>query len=167
MRRYKEAVGGQPWKGVIVRKSLVVAVAVVAVGVSGVAAAATKVEHTHGVAWVGITHTEGKNLYLSGDFKDAKLGRGAIVYITRVSPSSQTGTFHVVARTVTLYTQEGSLQGTGAADETITSSSSTVTNGTFDLTKGTGAYKGHTFKGTFSGPQKQGVWTFTYHAVYR
>lgn len=151
----------------IVRKSVVAAVAVVAVGVSGVAAAAIKAEHSHGVAWVGITHTEGKDLYIAGDFKDSKLGRGTIVYITRVSGSSTPGTFHVITRKVTLYTTAGSLQGTGAADEVITSSSATVKNGTFTLTRGTGAYKGHTFKGTFGGPQKQGVWTFTYNAVYR
>jgi hypothetical protein len=42
-----------------------------------------------------------------------------------------------------------------------------VKNGTFTLTKGTGAYRGHTLKGTFGGPQKAGVWTFTYKAVYR
>jgi hypothetical protein len=144
-----------------------VAVAGAAIGTSGVAAATTKGTHTHGVAWVGITHTEGKDLYISGDFKDSKLGRGAIVYITRVSASSQPGTVHVTALKVTVFTASGSLQGTGAADEVIRSSSSTVKNGTFSLTKGTGAYKGHSFKGTFGGPQKQGVWTFTYHAVYR
>ncbi len=148
-------------------RRLIAAVGVLAVGVSGLAAAATKGQHTHGVAWVGITHTEGKNVYISGDFKDSKLGRGAIVYITRVGGSSKPGTFHVTASRVTLYTSAGSLQGTGAADEVITPSSVTVKNGTFSLTKGTGAYKGHTFNGKFGGPQKQGVYTFAYSAVYR
>ena len=149
------------------RRSLVAGVTVLALGVSGLATAATKGEHTHGVAWVGVTHTQSKDVYISGDFKDSKLGRGAIVYITRAAGSSKPGTFHVVARKVTLYTTAGSLQGTGAGDEVITPSSVSVKNGTFSLTKGTGAYKGHTFKGTFAGPQKQGVYTFTYKAVYR
>jgi hypothetical protein len=149
------------------RKSLLAVVAVLAVGASGVAAAATNGRHTRGVAYVGVTHTEGKDLYISGDFKDSLLGRGAIVYITRVGGASKPGTIHVVSRRVTLYTTAGSLQGTGAADEVITSSSVTVKNGTFSLTKGTGAYKGHTFKGKFGGPQRQGVYTFTYRAVYR
>jgi hypothetical protein len=148
-------------------KGLVATAAAVAIGVSGVAVAATNGEHTHGVAWVGVTHTEGKDVYISGDFKDSMLGRGAIVYITRVSGSSKPGTFHVTALKVTLFTASGSLQGTGAADEEITSSSSTVKNGTFSLTKGTGAYKGHSFTGRFGGPETKGVWTFTYNAVYR
>ena len=151
----------------VVRSSLVAAVAVIAAGTGGVAAATTNLQHTHGVAWVGVTHTEGKDLYISGDFHDSLFGRGALVYLTRVSGSSKPGTFHVTALRVTLYTASGSLQGTGAADEVITSSSSTVKNGTFFLTKGTGAYKGHSLKGTFGGPQNKGVWTFTYNAVYR
>jgi hypothetical protein len=154
-------------KEFIMRKPLLAAGAVLAVGTSGVAAAATTGQHTHGVAYVGVTHTEGKNLYISGDFKDSLFGRGAIVYITRVGGSSKPGTVHVLSPQVTLYTRAGSLQGTGAADEVITSSSTTVKNGTFFLTKGTGAYKGHTFKGTFSGPLTQGVYTFTYSGVYR
>ena len=149
------------------RKSLIASVALLVVGASGVAAAATKAEHTHGTAWVGITHSEGKKLYISGDFKDSKLGRGAIVYLTRLGGSSKPGTIHVTATKVTLYTASGSLQGTGSADEVITPTSTTVKNGTFSLTKGTGAYKGHTFKGKFSGPFSQGVYTFTYKAVYR
>lgn len=149
------------------RKPLFAAVAATALAVSGWATAATGAVHTHGVAWVGITHSEGKSLYVSGDFKDAKLGRGAIVYVTRVSTTSKTGAFHVVASRVTIYTAAGSLQGTGAADEVVTASATTVKNGTFSLTKGTGAYKGHTFKGTFGGPFVNGVYTFTYHAVLR
>jgi hypothetical protein len=146
---------------------VLVAAAAAAVGTSGVAVAATTGQHTHGVAWVGVTHTEGKNVYISGDFKDSLFGRGAIVYVTRVAGSSKPGTVHVVSPQVTIYTTAGSLQGTGAADEVITPSSTTVKNGTFFLTKGTGAYKGHTFKGTFSGPLNKGVYTFTYGGVYR
>jgi hypothetical protein len=146
---------------------LMAVAAMLAVGVSGVAAAATKREHTHGVAWVTITHTAGQDHYIAGDFQDSKLGRGAIVYVSRVSATSTPGTFHVNAIKITVYTTRGSLQGTGSADDVITPSSATVTNGTFSLTKGTGAYKGHTFKGTFGGPAKQGVYTFTYKAVYR
>ena len=146
---------------------VVAAAALLAVGGSGVAAAATQAVHTHGVLWVTITHTAGQNHYIDGDFKDSKLGRGAIVYVSRVSATSTPGTFHVTATKVTVYTTRGSLQGTGQADEVITPTSATVTNGTFSLTKGTGAYKGHTFKGTFGGPQQQGVYLFTYKAVYR
>jgi hypothetical protein len=146
---------------------VLVAAVAVAVGTSGVAAAATTGQPTHGVADVGITHTEGKNVYISDDFKDSLFGRGAIVYITRVAGASKPGTVHVISRQVTIYTTASSLQRTGAADEVITSSSTTVKNGTFFLTKGAGAYKGHTSKGTFSGPLSKGVYTFTYSGVYR
>lgn len=148
------------------RKLLLAAVALLAVAASSVATAATTGRATHGVAYVGATHSEGKDLFISGDLKDSLLGRGAIVFVTHVGGSSKPGTVHVISRRVTIYTAAGSLQGSGAADEVITSSSVTVKNGTFSLTKGTGAYKGHTFKGTFGGPEHQGVYTFTYQAVY-
>jgi hypothetical protein len=148
-------------------RKLLAAVAALAATAGGVATAATAGHRTTGVVYAGVTHTEGQNVYVSGDFRDSRLGRGAIVYITRVSGSSQPGTFHVTANTITIYTTHGSLRGSGSADQTVTASSSTVQNGHFSLTRGTGAYRGHTFKGTFSGTSANGVYTFHYRGVYR
>jgi hypothetical protein len=139
-----------------------------ALAVSGVAFGATKGKKTSGVAYVGVTHAEGKNLFVSGDFKDKLLGRGGIVYITNVTSGGQPGEFTVKAKNITIYTNKGSMSGTGSATETIhQDGSADVKDGKFTLNKGTGLYKGHTFKGTFAGPQTNGVYKFSYDAVYK
>jgi hypothetical protein len=148
-------------------RKLVAGIAVLGALSGGVATAATAGHRATGVVYAGITHAEGQNVFVSGDFRDSRLGRGAIVYITRVGGSSQPGTFHVTAKTITIYTTHGSLRGSGSADQTVTATSTTVRNGHFLLTRGTGAYRGHTFKGTFSGTQTNGVYKFTYAGVYR
>jgi len=42
-----------------------------------------------------------------------------------------------------------------------------VNDGTFSLTKGTGAYKGHSFKGTFEGTGDGGYYEFTFEGKYK
>ncbi len=60
------------------------------------------------------------------------------------------------------------MSGPGSATQTTSGSTGVVTGGTFSLTKGTGKYKGHTFKGTFTGTlADSGIYTFDYKAVYR
>ena len=150
-------------------RKLLLLVALLAVGVSGVALAkpAKQARNTSGVVWAGVTHAEGSDLYVSGDLKDKILGRGAIVYVTRVS-SSDPGTILVKARKITIYTKRGSLRGKGQATQTLNpDGTGTVTDGTFNLKKGTGAYKGHKLKGTFDGIYEDGVYTFDYKGRYR
>ena len=140
-----------------------------AFALSGVAVAATRAKPTSGVAYVGATHVEGSDLYVSGDFKDKVLGRGAIVYITNFTPGDRQGEFKVVAKKVTIYTTRGTLTGKGSATQVFHEDGSVeVKDGKFALTTGTGRYKGHTFKGTFAGPQDaQGIYKFSYNATYR
>jgi hypothetical protein len=141
----------------------------VALACSGVSLAATKAKQTSGVAYVSATHTEGKILFVSGDFKDKLLGRGGIVYQTTVRQDpNQAGTFLVTAKSITIFTTKGTLSGTGKGKQTVAQDGSiSVSDGTFSLTKGTGAYKGHTMKGTFGGPQTDGVYKFSYKAAYK
>jgi hypothetical protein len=149
-------------------KRLLMFICAMALVFSGVAVGATKGKKTSGTAWAYVTHAEGKDLFVSGDFKDKLLGHGGIVYVTRVTSGAAQGTFHVNAKRITIYTTKGSLSGSGSATQTITSNSSTVSDGKFLLNKGTGAYKGHTFTGTFSGPQSSnGEYTFTYKATFK
>ena len=149
-------------------KRFLSAFTILILGVAGLASAVTA-RHTHGVAYASVTHTEGSNLYVSGDFKDSFLGRGAIVYVVTVSSGPQSGSFTVKARRVTIYTAKGSLTGTGKATQTVAPNNGpvTVSGGTFSLTRGTGAYAGHRFTGTFGGPQNNGVYKFTYAGTYR
>jgi hypothetical protein len=149
-------------------KKLIAVIAILALSLTGAAFAAKKAKQTSGVVWAGATHAEGQNLFVSGDFKDKLLGRGAIVYITQASGTQQAGVYQVTAKTITLYTTKGTLTGTGSATQTINSDgTSDVTNGKASLTKGTGAYKGHSLKVTFSGPLTNGVYTFTYQGTYK
>jgi hypothetical protein len=138
-------------------------IAILAVGVGGSALAKGKAKSTSGVVYAGVTHQEGDDLFVAGEFKDKVLGRGAIVYITQITPDA--GTIHVDAQKVTLYTTKGSMTGTGSADQTFNADgTSTISNGVVSLTKGTGAYAGHKFKGTFDGSYTDGVYTFNYEA---
>jgi hypothetical protein len=149
-------------------KKLIAVIAILALSLTGAAFAAKKAKQTNGVVWAGVTHAEGQNLFVSGDFKDKLLGRGAIVYITQANSTQQAGVYNVTAKTITLYTTKGTLTGTGSATQTINSDgTSNVTNGKASLTKGTGAYKGHSLKATFSGPFQNGVYTFTYQGTYK
>jgi hypothetical protein len=153
-----------------VRRSLRIAalIAVVALCASAVALASSpkpRAQATSGVAYAGVTHSEGSNLFVAGEFKDKVLGRGAIVYITQVTGGDQPSTVHVNASKITVYTTKGSFTGKGEADQTFNSDgTSTISNGTFDLPKGTGAYAGKSFNGKFDGTFTDGVYTFNYTA---
>jgi len=136
---------------------------------AGLASGASGARKTSGTVWASGNHVDGKDLYLSGDFKDKLLGRGAIVYVTQPSAGEQEGTVEVKARRITVYTTKGTLSGTGAALQSAQApdGSATVSDGTFKLTKGTGAYKGHTLKGTLSGTFSDGIYVFKYKATFR
>jgi hypothetical protein len=142
-------------------------IAVLAFGLSGVATA-KPAKSTSGTAWVGVTHQEGSDVYVSGDFKDSLLGRGAIVYVVQAAAGPEPSSVVVEAKRITIYTKRGSLTGTGQATQTLYPDGSTsVSDGTFKLKKGTGAYKGHKFTGTFAGPFADGVYTFDYTGKYK
>src|SRR4051794_36512467 len=153
-------------------KKLLVVLGIMVLALSGAAVAgakAGKAKPTTGVAYVGATHTEGKDLYVSGDFVDKVLGHGGIVYVTNVSNTDQPGEYFVKAKRITIYTLKGSISGTGSATQVFNDDGSVVVkNGKFLLNKGTGKYKGHTFKGTFSGTQNaSGLYTFNYKATFK
>jgi hypothetical protein len=142
-------------------KKLIGLAAIVAIALpTSALGAATR--STSGTVWAHITHTAGGFLYVSGDISDKVLGKGAIVYLTK--PSGQAdGSILVKAPKITIYTAGGSLTGSGQATQTVTPTASTVSDGTFSLTKGTGTLKGKSLKGTFAGTQDdQGVYTFKY-----
>jgi hypothetical protein len=156
-------------------RKLIALLAVATVGFAGVAVAAkprAKAKRTSGDIYASLTHSVGGLFYADGDFRDKLLGRGAIIYRVRASTGSEPGSVLIKSPSVTIYTKRGSLSGTGQATQTTVGTGPTakitVSKGTFNLTKGTGAYKGHTLKGTFGGTQDaQGVYHFTYKGTYR
>ena len=148
---------------------LLVSVVTAAVAVLGLAvsAGAAGGRADSGTAWLSANHTAGGLLIVSGDIKDKLLGNGAIVYRVKASPAGS-GTFKVSSKSVTLYTAGGSLSGTGSATQTVApDGSATVSDGKVNLTHGTGSLKGHSLAATFSGPFKDGVYTFTYKGTYK
>lgn len=120
-----------------------------------------------GTAWLSANHTAGGLIVVSGDIKDKLLGNGALVYRVKASPGDA-GSIKVTSDSVTLYTAKGSLTGTGSATQTIApDGTSTVSDGKVKLTKGTGGLKGRSLVATFSGPFKDGVYTFKYKGTYK
>jgi hypothetical protein len=152
-------------------KRIVALVAILAVAVSGTAlAAGGKAKKTSGTVWAGVTHQEGSTLFVGGDIKDKVLGRGAIVYQTTVSANSS-GEILIKAKKITIYTDTGTLTGTGSGTQVngddANSTPTVVKDGEFNLTKGTGSLKGHSLKGTFDGPYKDGIYTFSYKGTLK
>jgi hypothetical protein len=149
---------------------LLLLIAVLAVSASGIAVAkpGKPAQATSGVAYVGVTHTEGSDIYVSGDFKDKILGRGAIVYVTRVQSGPEPASVVIKARKITIYTKKGSLSGKGQATQTINpDGTGTISDGSFKLKKGNGKYKGHKLVGTLDGTYEDGVYTFNYDGTYK
>jgi hypothetical protein len=135
--------------------------------VAGAGAKTTKVvkKKDSGTAYASIVHTSGSTEYVAGYTFDKLFGRTATTYVTTLSPGT-TGTVKVTAKRVTLYTATGTLWGTGVATENLATGA--ITGGKLILTHATGAQKGHTFKGTFTGSTdpKTGVFTFNYKGIY-
>jgi hypothetical protein len=134
--------------------------------VAGAGAKTTKVtKKDSGTAYAAIVHTSGKTQYIAGYTVDKLFGRTATTYLTTVSTGS-TGTLNVTAKRVTLYTPTGTLFGTATATENLATGA--LTNGKLLLTHGTGAQKGHSFKGTFTGNGDiaKGLFTFNYKGIY-
>lgn len=148
-------------------RKLLLLITVLVVGSSSAALAAPARE-TSGVVYAGVTHQEGTDIYVSGDFKDKILGRGTIVYVVEAATGPEPATVVIQAKRITIYTKRGSLSGTGQATQTFYPDGTTsVSDGTFSLKKGTGAYKGHKLTGTFAGPQVDGVYQFSYTGTYK
>lgn len=147
-----------------VRKALAVAgvsAAGLAAGVAGSAGAATSGKKDSGTSYVAIVHQKGSVAYAAGYSVDKLFKQAALTYQITAAPGT-TGTVKVTAKKVIEYTSTGSLIGTATAVESLATGK--ITKGKLKLTKGTGALKGHTFTGTFTGSYnaKTGVYTFHY-----
>jgi hypothetical protein len=152
-------------------RSLLVTVGVLAVsGLSlvagaGAATSARSVKDS-GTSYVSIVHQKGKLLYAGGYSFDKKFGQNAITFQVTAT-NGTTGNVDITAKRVTFYTPTGTLYGTASAVQNLATGS--VTAGKLNLTHGTGAQAGHTFKGTFAGTfdTKSAVYTFHYTGTYK
>ena len=151
-------------------KRLLLALAILVLAVSGVAWAASKgkAKNDTGTVYAAIVHQVGNQQIADGDAKSKLFGQAAITYQVTIGSSNQPGAVLIKANKITLWTKTGSISGTGQATQTVNpDGTGNVTGGTFKLTKGTGALKGHSFTGTFSGPFNGTYYTFTYKATFK
>jgi hypothetical protein len=146
--------------------------AALVLAVSGAAGAASKGKAEHGTVHFALTHMVGKTDVAAGDTTDSLFGAGAVVYRLHILTTT-TGKVTINVPQVTAFYSTGSGTGTATATLTITgkpkAGDATVSGGVLHLTKGTGAHKGHSFVGTFSGTGNvtSGLYTITYKGTYK
>lgn len=116
-----------------------------------------------GTAYVAVTHSVGPTLYAAGNVTDKVLGPGAVTYTIRAGTGSMPGTIKITATRVTVFTATGTVYGTSAGTETTNSDGTVSLKGTLTLNHGTGAQKGHSFIGTFTGTGKTTTGPFVFH----
>ena len=87
--------------------------------------------------------------------------------MTQVTAGAEAGTVHAEASQITVYTTKGSLTGGRGGSDLQRRRDEHGDNGTFELKRGTGAYKGHTLVGTFTGTYLDGVYEFDYKGTYK
>ncbi|HEY6396507.1 MAG TPA: hypothetical protein VIX82_03530 [Solirubrobacteraceae bacterium] len=102
-----------------------------------------------GVIFAAITRTANGLDYIAGTVSDKVLGAGAVTFPTKVI-SSPGGKITLTVKPVTSFYKDGSLSGTSAATLTLTATGLSI-SGNISETKGSGAKKGHSFVGTFTG----------------
>jgi hypothetical protein len=143
------------------------ACAFVAISAAGVGAK-SKSRADSGTAYISIVHQSGQLEYAAGYNVDKLFGATGVTYVVSVGVSKP-GVYLIKAKTVTLYTADGALTGTGSATQTITPTAVTVTNGKLSLTHGSGGQKGHSMIATFTGTYdpKTSVYTFHYKGNYQ
>lgn len=138
------------------------ALMVSAVGVATVGATSAG-RADRGTAYVAVTHSVGSTLFAAGTTTDKVLGPGAVTYSIKAGTGSTPGTVKITATRVTVFSATGSLYGTSVGTETTNSDGTVSLKGTLTLNHGTGAQKGHSFIGTFTGTGKKSFGPFVFH----
>lgn len=149
-------------KGRSLTASAVVVAAVSAIAVtSGTAATAGRTEKA--TSYVAVTHQVGSSYYAAGNTSDNILGNGAVTYTIKAGTGTKPGTIKITANRVTVFTTTGSLYGSAAGTETTSTAGSVTLTGALTLVHGTGAQKGHSFVGHFTGTGKGPLGPFVFH----
>jgi hypothetical protein len=145
------------------------------IAVAGIAAASSsaagksKGKADSGTAYLAVTPKPGSLQYAAGFDSDKVLGQVAVTYAIKVT-NATSGTFHLTVNSVQFWTSTGELSGTATATLTLAAGgAATITNGKLNLTKGSGAQKGHSMAATFTGTgdANKGQYTFTYKGKYK
>jgi hypothetical protein len=131
------------------------------------AGTSTKGKSDSGTIYTAITHTAGGFEYAAGNDNDKLLGSTAVTYKIKAGASSNGIVLTIPS--IVVFTSTGELSGSGTAKIAISGTTETVSDGKFDLTKGTGAQKGHSEAGTFhgTGSTTTGQYVFTEKGTYK
>lgn len=121
-----------------------------------------------GVIYFAITHNKGGKQYAAGNSIDKLFGDGAVTFVNKISTAN--GTIKITTKPVVTYYKDGTLSG--VATSTVTPGQNgavTISNGKIKETTATGAQKGHSLVGTFSGTGNTttGLYTIHYKGTYR
>ncbi len=158
-------------RGVIARRATAGALVAVAVGAIGVSTVGAKSagKADKGTVEIGETSVKGSVHYEAGSFTDKLFKNGAVTFTTTLSVKPG-GVVHFDSKKLTFWTPTGALTGHVSADIHAASvTSATVTNGKISLTKGSGAQKGHSLVGTFTGVgnPRSTEYQFAFKATYK
>jgi hypothetical protein len=139
------------------------AVAAIAVGAASVGAKpAGKADSS--TVYAATTHTVGGIQYVAGNGTDKLFGADAVTYTVKVaSIPTKPGTFTLTVKPVTIWSATGSLTGTSQSTLKVGAKAAVTTTGTINLTKGTGAMKGHSFTGTVTGTGSLSTGQYVFH----
>ncbi len=158
------------WRSAAAVTAAITVAAAVATSSVGAAGGARS---TSGTIWFAANpRSTSTLLYVGGNIKDKVLGEGAVTFTIKpfVNPK---GRLVAKVNKATVWTATGSLTGTGSGNITVTNKpkqgDSTISGGVLDLTKGTGALKGHSLKATFTGAGNVSgaLYTLHYRGTYK
>jgi hypothetical protein len=143
------------------------ATALIAIG-AGAVGAKSAGRKDSGLVYFAITHSTGGKNFAAGNATDKLFGTEAITFVNKITNAS--GTIKITTKPVTTFYKDGTLSGVATSDLTTGQNGAlTITNGKIKETTGTGARKGHSFIGTFSGTgnSNTGLYKITYKGIYR
>ena len=152
------------------RRAAAGALAAIAIGAVGAGTVGAKSagKSDKGTVNIGEIGVKGNTHLEAGSFTDKIFKHGALTFNTTIT--IKPGVVHFDSNTLTFWTPTGSLTGHVSADiNGKTATSATVTNGKISLTKGTGAQKGHSLVGTFTGSGNPSTteYGFVFKATYK
>jgi hypothetical protein len=144
------------------------ATAVIAAGAASVGAKSGGRKDS-GIVFFAVTHSAHGKQFAAGNSSDKLFGTGAVTYVNTIRPTT-TGTIKVTTKPVVLFYKDGTLTGAATSDLTVgQNGAATITNGKINAAHGTGAQKGHTFVGTFTGTGNAtaNLFTIKYKGTYK
>jgi hypothetical protein len=120
-----------------------------AITITAGAQSASKGKADTSTVYTSITHAAGGYDYAAGNAVGKVFKTAAVTYKLKIGATKSGITLTIPQ--IVLYTPTGALTGSGTAKVAVSGANETITDGKFDLNKGTGTLKGHSYVGTLTG----------------